>query len=220
MQCSNVKVNHSDQPVTALVICLDLLTDFMSMFKYSFGDVLLLTLSVISIPTILLWNAQIKTRQKIGLLLSLCLSVVMIIIGLVRCSLIPRVNAVQDVPYESFLLQLEGSIAVLMASVSVFRSLFASESSRAARKKPNMRWTARGIPWRREKRSPGESVLETNGLPSIPSATMTGLRTFIRGGPKPTSLRSEFDETPEDYPLTVKKPETLHTRDTSAGEEV
>lgn len=184
-------------------------------------DVLLLTLPVISIPIVLLWNARIKTGQKIGLLLSLCLSLAMIVVGLVRSSTLPRINTVQDVPYEIFLLQLEGSIAVLMASVSVFRSLFASESSRAARKKPNMRWTAREIPWRREKRSPhSESALETNGLPYIPSATMTGLRTFIRGGPKPTDLRSEFDETPEDYPLAVQKLEPVHTRNPSAGEEV
>ena len=145
----------------------------------------------------------------------------MIVVGLVRSSTLPRVNIVQDVPYEIFLLQLEGSIAVLMASVSAFRSLFALGGSRAARKKPNMRWTAREIPWRRGKRSPhSESVLETNGLPSIPSATMTGLRTFIRGGSKPTDLRSEFDDAPDNYPLTVHRLETLHTQNASAGEEV
>lgn len=143
----------------------------------------------------------------------------MIVIALVRTTAIPRANVTQDVPFEVFLLQLEGCIAVLMASVSAFRSLFASEGSRGPRKKPT--WSSREKLWYRGKRARrSDSETRTNGLPSIPSATMTGLRTFINGGPQSTTTRSHFEEAPDDWPLAVRKPETTHSRGTSAGEEV
>ena len=145
----------------------------------------------------------------------------MIIIALIRTSLIPRATTVQDVPFELFLLQLEGCISVLMAAISAFRSLFASEGSRASRKKQNRVWTAREKIWNRTKRTFGsESSPGDNVLPSIPSATMTGLRTFIGGGAKPAVLSSEFDEESDSFRMAFKKPETLHTRNESAGEEV
>lgn len=160
-----------------------------------------------------------KPPNKLGLLLSLCLSLGMIIIGLIRSSTLPRAGVIQDVPYELFLLQMEACIAVLMASVSAFRSLFASEGSRAARRKPNVKWSFRDTPWKRGKRSRrSDSDLETNGLPSIPSATITGLRSFVHGGSKPTATSSESDDISTEYPLTVKKPEMLHTRNISKGE--
>ena len=77
-------------------------------------------------------------------------------------------------------MQVEGSIAVSMVSVTAFRSVFVSEVSKASRKK--------AIPWysstvaklrRRNKELEEEHKLE--GLPAIPSATLSGMRTFIRG---------------------------------------
>ncbi len=100
-----------------------------------------------------------------------------------------------------------------------YRSLFASEGSRGPRKKPT--WSSREKLWYRGKRARrSDSETRTNGLPSIPSATMTGLRTFINGGPQSTTTRSHFEEAPDDWPLAVRKPETTHSRGTSAGEEV
>ena len=138
----------------------------------------------------------------------------MIIVGLIRSTTFPKAGVVQDIPYEVFLIQLEASIAVFMASVSAFRSLFAPQGSRAARRKPNIKWSFRG---RRLPRS--DSDLETNGLPAIPGATMTGLRSFIRNSSKPTVMNSESDEISDDFLLTeVTKPEMLHTPDLSKGE--
>lgn len=143
----------------------------------------------------------------------------MIIVALIRTSTLPRSGIVQDVPYEFFLQQLEASIAVLMASVSVFRSLFVSEGSRAARRNPNMGWTARENLWKRKRRTlHSDSDLETNGLPFIPSATMTGLRSFIRGRSEPTTLRPESDEISDDHLLALEKPERVHARNPSEGE--
>lgn len=220
MQCADVIVNHKSQPVLALVISLDVLTDLISTSQpFLRSAVANFGTPVISIPIILFWNARIKTAQKLGLLLSLCLSLGMIIVGLIKSSKLPRHGTNQDVPYEIFLIQVEASIAVLMASVSAFRPLFASNGSRAARQKQNMNWTPRDSSWKRRNRTPrSESDLETNGLPYIPSATMTDLRSLIRGGPKTTILESESDEMSDGLPLAVKKPEMLHTRSASDGE--
>ena len=142
----------------------------------------------------------------------------MIVITLVRSR---ELSSSQDVLFQLFLFQLEGCVSVLMASVSAFRSLFASTGSRAARKTPKFIYSARNmLQTRRNRLLDSDSDIRRNGLPSIPSATMTGLRTFIGGGPKPVGLASEFDGIPDIYPLAVKKPETIHTRDTSVGDEV
>ena len=146
----------------------------------------------------------------------------MIIVALIRTSILPRAATVQDVPYELFLLQMEGCIGVLMAAVSAFRSLFASQGSRASRKKQNILWTAREKIWDRRKRALGsESDVEANNdLPAIPSATMTGLRSFIGGAAKQDVLMSESDEGSDNLPLAVTKPETLHSQSVSTGDEV
>ena len=147
----------------------------------------------------------------------------MIIVTLIRATVLPSASAskFQDVPYELFLLQVEGCVGVFMASVSAFRSLFASQGSHAAPQRLNFGFSARHIPGFRKSRSIDfESSDGTNGLPSIPSATMTGLRSFIRGGSKPETLRSEPAEGPDDWPLTVKKLGDAHRRNMSVGEEV
>jgi hypothetical protein len=178
-----------------------------------------LTSSVISIPVILLWDAHIKPRQKFWLLTSLCLSMSMVVIGLVRASgITPGGAETQDVPYELFLQQLEGCISVLMASVSAFRSLFASESRRVQRSPPRFVMSVNQKLWNRRKNDNADGK-PSNGLPSIPSATMTGLRTFINGGSGST-LKSNFEEIPEEWPLSVKKPPTIHTRTVSTAQEM
>jgi hypothetical protein len=142
----------------------------------------------------------------------------MIIVALIRVTLAPQIGKIQDVPYELFLFQLEGCIAVFMASVSAFRSLFASQGSRAVRKKPQFIWSSRHQFWNRGKdKLESDSTKRTNGLPSIPSATITGLRTFINGGVSDKSSRWDSDETNDDWPLSVQKPEECHSSDKSSG---
>ena len=200
---------------------VDILTDVMSESNILLDGRGELTPSVISLPVSLLWNARIKTRQKYGLLVSLCLSIFMIVVSSIRATTTPGPNVRQDVPFELFLLLLEGCVAVLMASVSAFHPLFAAEGSRASRKKPNMVWTTHPKFWNRGKRTLGSDFdTVTNGLPSIPSATMTGLHTLINGGARQTTLRSDFGEASDNWPLTLKRPETLHARSASAAEEV
>jgi len=142
----------------------------------------------------------------------------MVVIGLVRASgITPTGDETQDVPHELFLQQLEGCVSVLMASVSAFRSLFASESQRVRRNPPPFVMSVNRKLWNRH-RNVNADGKPSNGLPSIPSATITGLRTFINGGSGST-LKSNFEEVPEEWPLSVKKPPTIQTRTVSTDQE-
>jgi hypothetical protein len=141
----------------------------------------------------------------------------MIIVAIVRVA----TYSTQDIPFEVFLFQLEACIAVLMASVSAFRSLFASDGSRAVRRKPQFLWSSQHQFWNRAKANKfGDSTSRTNGLLSIPSATMTGLRTFINGGASDKPSRWDSERASDDWPLSVQKPGECHSSYTSSGLEV
>ena len=80
---------------------------------------------ILSLPITLLWKVRISLRQKIGLAFSLCLSGVMIIVTIVRIAGIKQGGSGSvDIVWLAFWQQPECSIAVLMLSVSAFRSLF------------------------------------------------------------------------------------------------
>lgn len=141
-------------------------------------------LLVLSLPICILWRVRISVRQKIGLAFSLCLSCVMVIVTVVRIAgMKPNGSGSVDIVWLAFWQQQECSIAVLMMSVSAFRSLFIPGPTR------------RYIP-RQQRSSPSEKAKrllrrrlhpdlydthQTNGLPQIPSATLTGIATVIGG---------------------------------------
>ena len=152
---------------------------------------------MVAIPIRLLWKVQIKSKQKLGLGFFLCLSVFMIVIALVRISAlvtdIPIMPGVTirsiDPTWKFFWQQIEACVAVFMVSFTAFRSFFVMETSRYPRAspvKPGSSTRRRLLLWNKNKRMSEEDDDEKNsnrdGLPSIPSATITGLRTFIRGG--------------------------------------
>lgn len=144
-----------------------------------------------------LHTARIRTSQKAGLGVFLCLSLVMVVFSITRVSKISGASGV-DVPWLFFWQFMEASIAVLMGSLTVFRTLLIAESNKSKGSPGSPGEKAGGG------RSPGKSPrsyysfhhrirllgrrrehgdLESqdgSGLPEIPSATMTGLRTFIR----------------------------------------
>ncbi|KAL9030054.1 MAG: hypothetical protein Q9196_001790 [Gyalolechia fulgens] len=94
--------------------CLDILTDVL----------------LISIPISLLWNVRIKTRQKLGIGAFLCLSIVMIIIAIIKASGIRTSVDSFDLVWEVFWQQMEACAAVLMVSLTAFRSVFLSNKQR------------------------------------------------------------------------------------------
>ena len=144
-----------------------------------------------------LHTARIRTSQKAGLGVFLCLSLVMVVFSITRVSKISGASGV-DVPWLFFWQFMEASVAVLMGSLTVFRTLLIADGKSKAAGSPGEKGGCGGGGG--EKRSPRSYYsfyhrmrllgrrkehgdLESqdgSGLPEIPSATMTGLRTFIR----------------------------------------
>jgi len=174
-------------------------------------------LLVLSFPLALLWRVRISLRQKFGLGCVLSLSLFMIVIAVIRMGGIQQASGVVDIVWLAFWQQQECSIAVIMVSVSAFRSFFAEKANSypAQRRRPEDYPPTIGRKiWRRE-RSAEEDLEKTlgssNGMPSIPSATFNGVNTMIRdmrlsrtwvGGNgmegEGTRLTGEMDETQVD----------------------
>ncbi|KAI8945170.1 hypothetical protein F4801DRAFT_569290 [Xylaria longipes] len=151
---------------TGLITGLDVLTDIL----------------IVSIPITLLGRSTLRFSQKAGLGAFLCLSVVMISFALTRVSKISSVAGI-DIVWEFFWQYLETAVAVIMGSLTVVRSLLVYQSKRGHVQAPTgarplgESYYRRRYLYRRKKNIELESQ---EGLPSVPSATMTGMRTFIR----------------------------------------
>ena len=140
-------------------------------------------LMIIALPIQLLRSVRIKLRQKFILGIFLSLNMFMAITACVRVSGIKFRDRFDEVWL--FVWQnIEACVAIAMISLTAFRSVFVGQKSLQARndlmKKPWYSSTLQAI--RRKKsaqQSDGEAMI---GMPSIPGATLTGMRTFIRGG--------------------------------------
>lgn len=147
---------------------------------------------------IVLHRARLRTRQKINLGVFLCLSLVMVIIAIIRVSKIHGAAGV-DVPWEFLWQFVEASTAVIMGSLTVFRTLLTLQNKNSNERRrqagadagfsPQESWFYR-MRLRRKKRMHYE-LGSQNGLPDVPSATITGLRTFIRRNNRDTSLETQ-----------------------------
>ena len=136
-----------------------------------------------------LWHVRIRACQKLGVGVFLSLSIVMIIIAFIRslCSIF----FYHSYSWYLFWLQVEGSVAVIMVSLTAFRSVFASQESKDRKRKTRPWYSSTVARLRRHKASSPRYNLEE--LPAIPSATISGMRTFIRG-----SRLGNISETNED----------------------
>lgn len=151
---------------------------------------MLTVVPVASIPIIILRKTQIKASRKVGLLLVLCLSLVMATIAIIRVSGFTIGSAshtqVYDLTWQLYWQYMEGCVACIMASVAAFRSLFVASSSREAKKneqRPSYSMRLRLIERIKQSRSKNswEAMSgDEDQLPAIPSATLSGVKTFIR----------------------------------------
>ncbi|KAL8683839.1 MAG: hypothetical protein Q9186_000182 [Xanthomendoza sp. 1 TL-2023] len=85
------------------------------------GDLLILY-----IPINLIWKIQLKWRQKVPLVLSLCLTGVMILVTITRVAGI-EVDGQIDSVWESYFLIVAAEVGILLASVSTYRAFFVSQ---------------------------------------------------------------------------------------------
>lgn len=155
--------------------------------------------SVLYIPVRLIWKAQIRWTQKAALAMSLCLTVVMIVVTIIRVSGVLLGDIVDDV-WESYWLILSAEVGIIMTAVTAFRTFFVARSKRQRGQSPGERthWYDRSkrllhrtfspSRWRfksGEQSSIGHEAEQNNqhvfmeALPNLPRAHMTGVRTFI-----------------------------------------
>ena len=119
-----------------------------------------------------------KLGQKLGIGAFLCLSVCMVMFSFVRFSgTHTHANVTQS--WEYFWLEVEAYVAVCMVSFCAFRSVFASDE-RGARPKKVRPWVSSTVARLRNNKKMSEGVHDLNNLPTIPSATLSGMRTYIR----------------------------------------
>ncbi|KAL8996263.1 MAG: hypothetical protein Q9169_004194 [Polycauliona sp. 2 TL-2023] len=153
-------------------------------------------LMILVIPPYLIWKVRISRRQKLGIAFFLCLSISMVVIAIIRISQVhsPIYNI-----WATFWQQLEGCVAILMVSLTAFRTLFVS-SPIASQEKAG-RNNSDGYRKRLWYKYKGSSTREKDGgsgeierakiVPvdvTMPNPTLTGMRTYIRGSPR----QSEF----------------------------
>ena len=79
-----------------------------------------------------------------------------------------------------FWLQSEASVAVCMVSITAFQSVFVSKNRKAKDRNPRP-WVSSTVARLRLQRNLGTEEHNLQHLPTIPSATLTGMRTFIHG---------------------------------------
>ncbi len=134
-----------------------------------------LTISVVSIPTSMLWQVRMKKIQKLGIGAFLCLSFCMIIVACIRFSGLRVKRSSIDV-WQYFWLEVEACVAVCMISLTAFRSFFALNSSNpnAVRARPLYSST---IERNRERK---QRALELGESPMRPkSITVSGLEWLL-----------------------------------------
>ncbi|KAI4184917.1 MAG: hypothetical protein LQ346_006018 [Caloplaca aetnensis] len=194
------------------------------------GDLLILY-----IPINLIWKIQIRWTQKVPLVLSLCLTAVIILVTITRIAGIKRAGAIDSV-WESYFLIVGAEVGIILASVSTYRTLFVSHRKatfdkvgKRARDQQSPSSPVKGLfkrvflssPWRSkvkegqstpdEEKGQHHDSFDTEGLPEIPRAHMTGVRTFINARGKGTDgsnvmeSRMTQDDDDDEWPLRREK---------------
>lgn len=108
----------------------------------------------------------------------------MIIIAIVRISGVSHKKTAVDIVWELFWLSMEAAIAVIMLSVTAFRSLLGIKAQKAREKRKRSKVLVGYF-----KKTP-QNVSDLEQLPSIPGATLTGIHTFINGNGSWEDLRT------------------------------
>ena len=161
---------------------------------------------IVVIPIYLVWSVRIKLHQKFIIGMFLSLNLFMTFTAIVRRSGF-KYRGTFDTVWLFTWHHIEACVAVIMISITAFRSIYASSqrTSRARKRFANDKpWYSGPVAAMRRKRALDRKDEESvAGLPTIPSATLTGMRTFIQGGRRTgtglqsTSSTTNGDEDPE-----------------------
>ena len=188
--------------------------------------------AVVSVPIKLLWKVKIRLQQKAVLCIFLCLSVFMFAISAVRTvqpTLRGNTGIAMDSQWETFWQQLEAYVAVMVVSLTSFRSLYGIKNLQREHKiqeQYHPRFLTHG--WnllsRRKQREANELdgtvAISNHALSTTPGRTMTGIRTVIHGFGNQTNVSMKDDdllsvdkiERATDQPNVIKVVVDLDTR--------
>jgi hypothetical protein len=205
--------------LTALVTVLDILTDIMSEFTPLLIGCLSANFSpVVSIPILVLKGSQLSRSTKFGLIAFLCLSIFMAICAIIRVSGF-EYHGVEDDSWQFFWQQAEGTIAVMMASITAFRTLFVRPTNDPDVSTPrspvenfyqNLRRRFQTLAQAKPEEKPGSTKSAFLKLPKLPAPTFTGVRTFIRRnnrtGMSAATFDSELDPSEVEYHAALRAP--------------
>ncbi|MCJ1384837.1 hypothetical protein MMC17_007955 [Xylographa soralifera] len=168
------------------------------------GDLLILY-----IPCRLIWKIRIRLSQKLALAGSLCLTVILVIVTIVRVSGL-RLDGKIDSVWETYWIIIGAEVGLILAACTAFRMLFVHNNEKLqqsprggwqwyTKSKRLLRRTFTPRTWRTKStggssdRSSGEqNHANMADLPQIPHGTMTGVRTFINGRGKTVARASQM----------------------------
>ncbi|KAF2847072.1 hypothetical protein T440DRAFT_217109 [Plenodomus tracheiphilus IPT5] len=138
--------------------------------------------TVLVIPFTIIWKIRIRPSQKLALLLSLGLTAFIIVITIILMSGLED-HGQFDYIWESFWVFVSGSVGTFMAAAIAFRTIFVARSRGKSDTPPVGREGGFGSMALRRFRRWDELGMDTgddeDGLPSIPGARLSGVRTLI-----------------------------------------
>ncbi|CAI6338090.1 unnamed protein product [Periconia digitata] len=194
--------------LTSLVTVLDVLSDIM----------------IVSLPIIVLWGSHLSRSTKFGLAVFLCLSIFMAICALIRIIGF-HYKGIEDDVWPFFWQQTEGSIAVMMASITAFRTLFVKPDTDGDDIKTprspiesfynRMLRRFRSLAQAKPSEKPSSNLTAQPKsfikLPRMPAPTFSSVRSFIRRNNRTNvsntgsgTLNSATDVLVEDYHAVLK----------------
>lgn len=213
---------------------LDIVGDILSkefLVQIDFRLELILKL-VILIPIRIIWSVKIRWNQKLALTSTLCLTVLTILCTVIRMAGIHTGGHIKsmDSVWETYWQFVAANVSLTMTAATAFRTFFVSRAERDHNQGSYGSWYSRGrrmlryvlvapFSWTRSRTRSKEMRSSSDRASSgqyeetpwelrqtIPSATMTGVRTYIGGSGKTKGgqsqvMHSVVEEHPDDYLL-------------------
>ena len=179
------------------------------------------------IPIYLIWQIKIRPSQKVVLSLSLCLTVILIAVTIIRSTGTRFSSGVMDTSWQTYWIYISAEVGLILSSSVAFRSFFVKRKQRRYTIPRKSRWYTGSL--RQKKMSPliwtwrmGSSNKDhfesPNGSPSrgnfkvpnLPVPSATGVRTFINSQqqPKyqPAQITQSYLEQKEGHSLPLPPP--------------
>lgn len=128
----------------------------------------------------MLWKAKIKCQLKIVCDILLCLNICILIIAII-CVLGLVKNNTFDIVWLVFWHQIEGAIAIIMVSLTIFRGLLEIKAWKIREIKMLERfWFSYRLQLQaRDFKNTTQDNSKSQQLPSFPRVTLIGMHTFI-----------------------------------------